>query len=100
MPRPTSRPVTMEDVAGRWAYGYQEHDVMVHLNADGSFIIENSPSWSGAGTWSIVGTDLELVYDHGLTYLGWYIIDGRGSDFAIVGGDGDPDGWGILGRVP
>lgn len=100
MPRPTSRPVTMEDVAGRWTYGYQEHDVMVHLNADGSFVIENSPSWSGAGTWSIDGTDLKFVYDHGLTVFGWYIIDGRGNDFTILGGDGDPDGWGILDRVP
>jgi hypothetical protein len=100
MPSPTSRPVTMADGAGRWTYGYQDHMVTVHLNADGTFIIENSPSQSGAGIWSLVGPDIEFAYDDGGRMWGWYIIDRRDGDFAIMGGEGDPDGWGVLARVP
>lgn len=100
MPSPTSRPVTMADVAGRWTYGYQEHMVIVQLNADGTFIIENSPESSGVGTWSLVGPDIEFAYDDGARMCCWYIIDRREGDFAIMGGDGDPDGWGGLFRVP
>jgi len=97
--------MTTADLAGTYTYKYEGETVTVYLNADGTFKIVNSPSLSGTGTWEI-GEEAAIILKYqephtGVVNPGWYVTGGvLGGGFSIIGGEGDPDTWNGLIRVP
>jgi hypothetical protein len=96
--------VTPEDLAGTYTYKYRDRTVTVYLNADGTFEILGSPSFSGTGVWKIdEGAEIVLVYQEprsGVLTPGWYVTGGvLWGGFSIIGGEGDPDTWNGLIQV-
>jgi hypothetical protein len=97
-PPPTSSEVTPADLAGTYTYQYEGITVTVYLNADSTFEIVNSPSFSGGGTWDInQEAEIVLSYQEPTTYTatpGWYVTGGiLNGGYSIIGGEGDPDTW-------
>ena len=104
-PSATSSKATLADLAGTYTYEYENRTVTVHFNADATFEIVDSPSLSGTGTWEISEeAEIVLKYQEPSVYVanpGWYVTGGiLGGGFSIIGGEGDPDTWNGLTRVP
>lgn len=101
MPDPTSRTVTPADIAGIYTYVTDDGNVVtVHFNADGTIEIENSAQYSGSGTWTLDGAEISFHINGRVFVSGWYVTDTEDGGFAILGGEGDPDGWDAMHRVP
>ncbi len=101
LPDPTTRSVTLADLAGRYTYTVGEQTVTVQLNADGTFEIANSPTLTcSQGTWELNQAEITLECPGKYLVSGWYVTDGAEGAFAILGGEGDPDTWDGLQRVP
>lgn len=97
-PPPTSSEITPADLAGTYIYKYEGKTITVLLNADGTFEIVGSPSFSGTGTWEVdEEAKIVLKYQEPSAYTvipGWYVTGGiLGGGFSIIGGEGDPDTW-------
>ncbi len=101
LPDPTSKTVPLDQIAGNYTYQYNDQTVTVHLNVDGTFEILDSLASSGVGTWQLDGAEITLHYSSPPKLVsGWYVYEDDDGEFAIMGGEGDPDGWSGLRRAP
>ncbi len=101
LPDPTTRTVTPADIAGTYTYVTDDDNVVtVHFNADGTIEIENSAQYSDSGTWTLDGAEISFDIKDRVLASGWYVTDTEDGGFAIMGGEGDPDGWEGMQRVP
>ena len=90
-PKPTSRQVNLSDIATTMELscitGEGQKQVTVHLNSDGALEIENPPSSTISGSWTIEQTEIYFHYTRPFVAdvgTGWYIADGENSKFVIV----------------
>jgi len=110
-PSPTTRPVSVTDLAGKWSYqplGDNNVDVLLELLPDGTYVqTVTLPRGvlSSTGRWQINGSDIEFDailsdFDDWSTAQveSWRIVDRDESPtgFAVLGGAVDPDQWVIL----
>ncbi|MFN3158763.1 MAG: hypothetical protein ACE37I_05580 [Rubinisphaera brasiliensis] len=113
LPAPTTRPVSIADLAGEWTYEPLLDDrarVLLELKPDNTYVqtvtlpqrVQTSP-----GRWQIEDGHIKLSAVLGPAgdwnqpdHESWRIIDHEegGHGFAILGGAGDPDLWVILQR--
>jgi hypothetical protein len=100
LPSSTERQVKIADIAGIYEYQYNGRTVTIHLEADGTFEIENSTRRAGHGTWYVDGADIVLNYDEPRpdTIREWYVSESFGK-LEIVGGEADPDLWYFMRKV-
>ncbi len=108
--RPTSAPVTVNDVVGRWQYYVDalSRTVTIHFHEDGTYtetITDNrgDSTRCQGGTWSLSGANVELTDyvaadERTIELITWRMIDTL-SGLRLYGGD-DPDSFFCMTKVP
>ncbi len=90
-PKPTSREVKLSDIATTMMLSCindeGKQQATVQLNADGTLEIENPPSLTISGTWTIEQKEIYFHYKQPVVAnvdTGWYIADAQNGKFLIV----------------
>jgi len=90
-PKPTLRQVYPSDIATTMELSCitseGQKQVTVHLNSNSVLEIENPPSLTISGTWTIEKTEIYFHYKQPFVAdvgTGWYIADGENGKFVIV----------------